>query len=393
MGFTDFQAYNNAVFSQNGILTVEIELMHLIKKPNVIHLLYVLLIVVVIVQTACAEDDSQKSKKRQANIPLVEVYKTRLQAVSYQTTRTGTLIPRKILNIHNQEEGLILALPFYEGDQIRPGDKLVKIEQSLLVPQLSKASAQRKQAKQNYDRIKRLFKNRLISEDQLVNARTDYEVAQADEKHLQTRLNHMVISAPFAGVVTLRNKEPGDVVPKFTHLLTIIDPASLIIQVRLSALLIPRYAKGDRVKVLIDALGKKPFNGVIDRIHPTIDTDTRQGTLEVKLSPLPQGAKVGQLCRVTLSTTLEASLMIPFNALQRDKTGEYVYIVENDKAKRINVRSGLRQGKYVNIVAGLEQGMAVITKGFVQIKPGRRVDNVSKPDKRSNSQQPTVVRH
>ncbi len=337
----------------------------------------VCLVIVCLMSFSSCDSDKSEGRKHRRSAHLIETFTTLLKPVVYSTTRTGTLIPRRKLNIHNQEEGLLKKLPYFEGDKVKKGDLLVKIDDALLSAQLRKANANSQQAKQNLGRIRRLHKQRLISEDQMVKSQTDYKVALAEEQQLQTRLNNTSILAPFDGVVTLRNKEQGDVVPKFTLIMSIVDPQSLVTQVKISELLIPSYKLGDKVDVLIDALGSQNFTGIINRIHPTIDGDTRQGTLEVKLSPIPQGAKGGQLCRVTLNSSPKLSISIPAIALRQDKKGEFVYVVEKGKkdliVKRMGVRSGLRHGDMVTIPFGLDANVKIVSKGFLGIRPGKKV--------------------
>jgi len=336
------------------------------------------------IQTACDQDNASGKKVRHARKHLVETYTIKIKDVVYNTTQTGTLVAKRKIKIHNQEEGLLKKLPYFEGDSVKQGDLLAKIDDTLLTAQLNKAIANREQAKQNLSRILRLHKQRIISEDQLIKAQTEYKVALADEQLLQARVSNTKILAPFNGIITLRNKEQDDVVPKFTHLMSMADPSTLIIKIQISELLIAKYKINDKVDILIDALEKHSYTGFINRIHPTIDSDTRQGTLEIRLNPIPKGAKAGQLCRVTLKTTPKPSLSIPFSALRQDKKGEFVYLVKNNQAKRINVRSGLRHGQFVDIPVGLSEHQVLITKGFLGLRPGKKVIDANAP-RRKNS--------
>lgn len=320
---------------------------------------------------------SDKPRKPRARSPhLVEIVTARQEAVSLQTTRTGTLKPERIVRIFNQEEGRITLLPFRPGDKVRKGDILLRLDDALLRAEFAKASATRKQAQLNLSRIRRLVKKRLSSDDELTRARTALTVAQAEESLLRTRLGYTIARAPFNGVITERRIEPGDIAPRYTHILTLIDPGSLITEVDISELLLPHFRKGVPVKVRIDALGSKVFTGHILRIHPAVNPRTRQGRIEIRLDPVPQGARGGQLCRVTLSTPRVTRVMVPFRALRRDQKGQFLYTIAGGKAMRVYVTTGMRLGNRISIVAGLKGGTPVIIRGFLGLKHGKKVKPV-----------------
>jgi membrane fusion protein (multidrug efflux system) len=324
-----------------------------------------------------------RKHRRNRRAALVEVYTARISPVIYKTTRTGTLTAKSVVKIHNQEEGLIKKLPYHAGDHVKKGDILVQIDDALLRSQLNKASASRRLKHENYRRFLTLSKRKLVSDDQLIKAKTEYQIALAEEKLLQTRVNNTSIKAPFDGVISARNAEPGDAVSKYTHLMTILDPKSLVIRVNISELLIPNYKVGSPAKIRIDALANQVYDGSVARIYPTVDSQTRQGTIEISLTSIPAGAAMGHLCRVTLKSEARESLIVPFKALRRDQKGEFVYIIRKGKARRRTVRSGLRHKRYVDIRSGLKPGTQVVTKGFFNIRAGKPVTIVKadKPDK------------
>ncbi|WP_455219484.1 efflux RND transporter periplasmic adaptor subunit, partial [Kaarinaea lacus] len=219
---------------------------------------------------------------------------------------------------------------------------------------------------------------KLVSDEELSRIETALQVAKADEEILATRLSYTVIKSPITGIVSARHTEPGNIAERYTHLLTISDPTSLVTEVTLSELLISKLSVNDGVDVSIDALGDQTFKGRISRIHPNLDPVTRRGTVEVELKPVPQGARPGQLCRIRLHTQAAERLVIPFNALRRDQKGEYVFAIdEQGKVKRKPVVGGLRIGEQLEILKGLDEGQQVVTKGFLDLADGKKVKVVS----------------
>ncbi len=342
-----------------------------------------LLVVVLICQllVGCSQEEENEQKKDKKP-HLVESFRVVVSDAGVERIRTGTLRALREVRIHNQEDGQIIKLPYYEGDTVEKGAVVARLDDKLLLAQLARAKATLQQAKQDLSRTENLFRKKLVSDEELSRAQTALEVAKADEEVLATRVSYTTIRSPISGVVSARLSEPGNIAERHTHLLTISDPTSLITEVTLSELLISKLSLNHPVQVSVDALGNQVFEGHVSRIFPNLDPITRRGTIEVELKPVPEGARPGQLCRVKLKTNSASRLVIPFSALRRDQSGEYVFAIdEEQKAQRTQVLSGLRIGEQVEILDGLTEGQQVVTKGFLDLVSGKKVKVVSRDKK------------
>ncbi len=324
---------------------------------------------------ACSSGQNPAGKtKKPRPAQLVAAAEVESRPLAHASRLTGTLRAKSRVRIFNQEEGAILAIAIHEGDVVKKGDVLIEMDDKLLRAQYDKARANRRQASDDLERQTKLRKRKLVSEEELNRAKTTFDVADAEEKLLSTRLGYTRIQAPSDGIISERLIEPGDVVPKYSHLLTLIDNSALLTEVSVSELLIPALSVGDKVGVRIDALGDTMFSGRILRIHPALNATTRKGTVEIILDEPPADARPGQLCRIELRTSEQLRRVIPFLALRRDNQGEYVFVITDDnKVERANVRSGLRIGDMVEILEGLVDNQRVVTRGFLGLKPGKSV--------------------
>jgi len=304
----------------------------------------------------------------------VEIEYVTRQAISISRTMTGTLEAPRTVHVHSEQAGRIVELPYYEGDKVDKGALLARLDDALLRAELDKVVATRKQAEVDLKRLQRLTSSNLSSQDQLAKANTAVELASAEESLQRTLLSRTVIHAPFSGVISERLKEPGDVVALNEHLLTLLDPNYMTAAVQVPEQLHSRVAPGDPVEVRIDSLGDRRFMARILRIHPQVDPQTRQGTIEIHLDPVPKNARPGQLCRVTLKTAETPRRLISLNALQFDGRGSFVYRLSADsKALRTDVTIGLQFGDSIEIIDGVAEGDAVISKGFLGLKSGKTV--------------------
>ncbi|MCW9012435.1 MAG: efflux RND transporter periplasmic adaptor subunit [Gammaproteobacteria bacterium] len=340
--------------------------------PNSIKVLFLLAAVLSLL--ACTEDQS-KPKKRPKDPHLVETGIARIKPVSISKTLPGTLETVRSIKIFNQEEGLLIRLPHYEGDIVKKGDLLAKLDDALIKADFNKARASLKQYQLDLKRLKDLVPRKLASDDEVAKAQTAVDIAQAELNQNQARFTRTQIYAPLNGTISERLAEPGDVIPIHSHLLTLIDTSSLKARVHVSELLLPLIQLGDEVAIKIDALAEasdsennKPYRGRITRLHPTIDTITRSGTIEIKLDPVPPGALPGQLCRITLKTQNRNRLMIPFDAVRHNIQGAYVYVVENNRAVQQAIHTGLENRNEIEVLEGLKENDIVVVKGFFGLK-------------------------
>jgi membrane fusion protein (multidrug efflux system) len=334
------------------------------------------LVLAALLISGCGGDEGKGEWARKPH--LVEIASASKDTMGVERVRTGSLRALKEVKIYTQEEGRITELPYRAGDFVEQGAVIARLDDRILRAQFDRNHALRRKAEQNLQRVRRLYEEKIISQQDMIQAETDLDVAKADEDLLATRLGYATIKAPISGVIGERLTEPGNIAAQHTHILTILDMTSLITEVTLSDLLMPKMTIDDVVQVRIDALGVQTFAGHISRIYPNIDPVTRRGILEVELKPVPEGARPGQLCRVHLKAEAAERLLIPFAALRSDKAGVYVYTVDNEgRAARNPVTTGLRIEDRVEVIDGLTEGQRVVTKGFLDLAAGKQVEIVA----------------
>jgi membrane fusion protein (multidrug efflux system) len=310
---------------------------------------------------------------------LVELAAATEGQLAVDADRAGSLRALREVRVVNQEEGEITTVAVREGDHVKRGDLLVRYDDRILRAQLDKAVAALRQAELDNERNRQLIARGFIGADALSRSETALEIARAEQRLLATRVQNLTLRAPFAGVISERLVEPGGVTPEHTHLLTLLDPSTLITDVAVSELMLPYLSVGDAAGVRIDALGPTLHPGRILRIHPAIDPASRTGRVEVALDPVPAGARPGQFCRVELTSSGRERVLVPLAALRRDARGEFVFAFDDGVARRVDVESGLRLVDQVEIRSGLAVGTQVVTKGFIGLAPGQRVKPVEAP--------------
>jgi len=360
-----------------------------IAAPLSVPLLSVLVLSVLL--TSCdsfntgSKSVASKSHSSRSSVHHVDVISIDNKPVSLQQTVSGTLEAVTKIRLYNEESGRIIKMPFHEGDSVKKGTLLVQLDNELLKTDVDKAKASRQQAKVNLSRLKKLLPKQISTEEEVANARTELDLAIAEEKRQVTRLERTSIEAPIDGLITARLYEPGDMLAQHSHIHTIIDPSSLHLKASLAERWIPLVEKGQSVSLRIDALGDKQFDAEIIRIHPTINTSTHKGIIEILLSPVPEGATVGQFARAKIELKATDRLVVPAYTIQYEPEGAFTYrVIKNDEGKSVAEKVSLEQGQQfgavTEVLEGLNAGDKIVSRGFLGLRDGKKVEVANADD-------------
>jgi RND family efflux transporter MFP subunit len=332
------------------------------------------LLALVLFLSACGQEtDNSSVHKRESKEHLVAVTQVHEGDLSRSYERRGILKARRSVKIHTLEEGMVIALPWYEGDAVKQGDELVHLDDELLQAELAKESARLDKEAQNLKRLQRLTKSKAASIDELVTAQTEVAVQQAEVTRLQTHIRRTSIKAPFDGIISERLLEAGDLATENSHLLTLVDPQSLVIDLSLPEFLLLQFKPQMQAMIRFaeqSQSDEKWYPATISRIYPTLDEATATGLMELKPLTLPQNALIGQTVNVKLETALKHQISIPYQALQQSRDGHYVYVVEENKAHKRPVEAAFFGSRQIVISSGLDDGETIVTRGFLGLEDG-----------------------
>jgi membrane fusion protein (multidrug efflux system) len=323
--------------------------------------------------------------------------------VSREVTETGGYIGRITaidkVDIVARVPGFIEERTFTEGQQVKKGDLLFRIEQATYkaaVEQaratLAKAKATQVNAKLQLERGKELVRNQNIPQSTLDQRAADEAAAQASVMEAQAALDQAEINlgyteirSPIDGRIGLATFTEGNLVQPSSGKLSIIvsqDPIYVIFQVSQRNVLDyrRRVAESDtnrRVTIHIKLPNGDtyPHPGLSNFLDIQVDPTTDTIAVRAKV-PNPDGVLIpGGVVRVTLERGAPRSaLTIPQSAVLLDQAGRYVLVV--DAAKKVEQRrvtTGVEQGRNVVVTNGLKEGELVIVEGIQKVRPGQVV--------------------
>lgn len=323
----------------------------------------------------------------------VSVVKPTVMQFEDIVTFVGGVEPKEAAIVASKVTSNVTVLDVFVdiGDQVKQGQLLARLDDSLTRRQIeearaavaaakasiSQAKSQLQTTEKDYVRYKNLYQEQVISRQQLDQIEGQYEVdkakldqsqrqleqAEAQLRQLQVMMSYHDIVSPVNGVIAERNIDPGDTVGAGTSCFVVSRQETVKIKGTITESDYPKVRLGQLAHVTIDAFPGVSFDGSVSRLSPTLDASTRTANLEVWI-PSKGILKPGMFARVEVVVGKHDGIALPKEAVkQLAGTGEwYCFIVGPDKkAKQIFVKRGIETGNLVEIIEGVSAEDRVIS--------------------------------
>ena len=328
-------------------------------------------------------NDSQQSK------PAPPVSVQTVRAKRGEATRSVTL-PAEVrafqqATLYAKVGGYVKTVAVDKGHSVQAGTLLADIEVPELVADLAKYKAEADVAALDFKRISDAQKKApdLVVAQSVDAAKSKFDVAKANLERTETLLNFAKITAPFSGVITKRMVDPGAFIPAATSgsaaqnavLFMLMDFSKVRVQVAVPETEVPFIKTGVRVKISVEELPGKVFDGNVTRFAHALDEATKTMLAEIKLPNPDAQLRPGMYANARIIVeTKPGAVIVPTDALAVEKTRTSVFTVADGKAKRITVKTGFNDAGVAEIVDGVKDGDAVILVGKQVLTDGQPVN-------------------
>lgn len=395
------------------------------KKKNKKKVLFLVIMGFVLLLIIIAVIVSGKKEKT----VIVQTEKVSKRNITQIVSGTGTIQPEMKVDISAEISGEITQLPFKEGQKVKKGDLLVKIKAEIYSERIQQQRAgvnysqsqvevsenNLKKTKLELQRIEELYKNGLVSQSDLDNARIAYEVAKSQVKSSSANvrqnlallrqssqdLSKATIRSPIEGTITKLNSELGEKVVGTqtmagTTIMTISDLSSMEADIEVSETDITLIQIGDTAKIEVDAFPEKEITGIVFEISNTakskgLGTQEQIVNFLVKIKILNKDVELrpGMSCNADIKVESKYNVVsAPIQSItareelkdkeedeeqvkriseenlrKKEKPKEVVFMVEDGdpkKVKMVNVKTGISDDKYIEIIEGLEPEQEVV---------------------------------
>lgn len=334
------------------------------------------------------------------------VLKVEAQPFAVTVPVTGTLISSTRVEVKAQTIGRVVRFDKQEGDSVAAGETIVWLDEEnyrLAVRQaesavqvaeatLERARVQEAHGRSELERAQKLLASGGITDKELQaasvadkDARAQVALAAAQLAQAQASLEvarkHLrdcQIHAPVAGQIYKKSVNPGAYVEAPTPLFSLVDNSRLDMESPVATSELAPIRPGQKVTFSVNAFPGTAFEGRVEEINPAVDTETRSAKARVRVSNQNGRLKAGMFAQGEILTGVQAqAIVIPASAVYRDDRSakqSFVFVVENNKAVRHEVRIGRERDSRLEIVAGLKPGDRLITEQSIELAEGVRVE-------------------
>lgn len=311
--------------------------------------------------------------------PAIPVFVQEVQQESFIQTleALGTLRANESVTLSASVTEIVSALHFDDGQRVEAGYLLAELSNAEEKAQLSEAQSALEEAERQYRRVQSLTESRVSTESVLDERYRAYRIAQARLQAVESRLQDLLITAPFAGVVGLRNISVGTLVRPGDTITTLDDDSVMKLDMAVPSVYLDVLRPSLGIEARARGMAGKVFTGEIASISSRVDPITRSVVVRALVPNDEQLLKPGLLMTVKLQKPPRDALVIAEEAVVQQGNRARVYVVDETSSPTSvmerTVVLGARQPGRVEVVEGLLEGERVVIHGTMKLRNGSEV--------------------
>lgn len=341
--------------------------------------LAVLTLAAVVGIAGCSKGNGKEADKAAPALTISpeDVVKLSNSSLTSGPSITGSVEAERRADLRAEVSAVVIAVLKENGDAVKRGDLLVRLDQTAIRDTLTSAEASLaaanqafEQGQRQYERMKKLRETGVVSAQQVEDTEVQRNTAQSDREAARTRvvtarqmLDRTEVRAPFDGIVSDRKVSAGDTAAVGKELMQVIDPSSMRFEGRVSADSIGEVAAGQEVHFRVHGFTDQEFAGKVTRVNPAANATTRQVEVLVAFDDKSQEPSVaGLYAEGHVETRNSAALTLPTASLVREGDNSYAWRVKNGELQKVKLNLGARDartGAY-SIRDGLAEGDLVL---------------------------------
>lgn len=297
------------------------------------------------------------------------------QSLALNFSANGNFAAKQDLDLLAETNGRVTQLMVDEGDRVRKGQTLVKIDPEYANLDLQQAEAAYQKARTDMERYQSSYETGGVTRAQLDEVALNLRNAETMVQQAKRRVQDAYIKSPISGIVNSRNIEQGAYVTPSTLLFNIVDVSSLELNVTVNESQVVNIKTGDRIKITTSTFPDKEFSGVVTFIAPKADATLNYPVKIEVVSPEANTIRAGMYATAVFEFPEQApEITIPRSSFVGGVNSNQIYVLGKDSTAQLKeVVAGRIMGEEVEIVSGLEEGETVITSGQINLVNGTKV--------------------
>lgn len=317
----------------------------------------------------------------------------RQHRVTGRLSLPGTVTSNVVSLVASEIGGLVVEYPINEGDAVKKGQLLARLNKRSLelslaaaTAQLKEAEARQKLAERNYQRAEELFESQVFSRSQLDDTLFEFNAWQgridnlkAEIARIEYDMERSVIPAPFDGVVVAKHTELGEWLGVGDEVVELLSLEALEVVVDVPEQYYRSVRVGGSASLSFEAIPGRTIRGAITAIIPKADEQARTFPVKVRIPDSAGRIGVGMLAQAQLQGlsaggAAGSATIVPKDAIVRQGPQTLVYLLDGDGGiKPAPVQTGAGSGAWVEVRGPVKPGDRVITRGNERLMPGQKV--------------------
>ena len=302
----------------------------------------------------------------------------------------GSVRPNQQATLNAKVAGYLKSIAVDKGDAVQAGQLLAEIEVPELLADRAKSLAAVKVAEAECQRLEGAQRKApdLVMPQAVDEARGRLEIARANLERIATLLAYSRLTAPFAGVVTMRHVDPGAFIPSggsggatgTAAVVTLMEFDTVRVQVAVPELEAALVRPGQPVRLTVEGLRGRTFEASVSRMGYALDESTRTMLMEADVPNPQHELRPGMYATVRIGVERHPdALLVPVEALVIEKANAFVFVADGQRARKTGIKSGFNDGAHVEILGGLEPSNSVILAGKTGLADGQVINVTETP--------------
>lgn len=336
-------------------------------------LINTVLLAVLTLVSSCGGDDGAK---QEAVKKLQPVKAVTIAPEPFQDTYSlvGVVKPYESANIASEEGGLITYMPFEKGSRIGKGQTAVRFRKNTDIASYEQAMTQYDLAKSNFERVEKLYAENISTEQDYTNAKFQLELAEKSLDLLETRLEKSYVVSPISGIVNEKYLGKGEVAGPGMPIISVVDVSRVKVSAGIPERYIGEITKGSTVEIRFDVYPGEIFEGKVNYVSPVLSQQNRTFEVEVVMPNKDGRLKPEMSANITVrKSSVDDAIVLPQDLIVDFGSEKFVFVLENDVARKRVVTLGGRNDNKVLITSGLNSGDRLIYEGFQSVLDGDQV--------------------
>ncbi len=341
------------------------------KVPNWIYIVVAISLLIGSKFIFFSKDDDKGSRaKAKSSLPaLVNYFVVQPVPLVNNLFAIGKVGSFNQIDVLPEVAGKINVIYCKEGEPVKKGDLLVKLNDADLQAQLLKIKSQLKLAEKKLDRLKKLIGINGVSQEEYEMQENEHNSFKADENYMIAQIAKTNITAPFDGFVGLKNVSEGSFVNASTPLFSLIQTQPLYVEFSLPEKYANLIKKGTVVNFSLDNMTSVKTNtATLFAIEPKVE----EATKTIRARAIYNGSEdfyPGSFAKVFLNIEdAQNAFMVPTQCIIATLKGQKVFISKNGLAKEVEVKIGIRTEQKIQILEGLTSGDTIIVNGLMSLR-------------------------